>query len=74
MKTLHYQIDRLGRSTKYKVSGNVIRKDIEAVENNLRFQGQYYDQSTGYKIRLACWGLTVICMGRIQRERIEAFG
>ena len=34
-------------SAKYKVYGNVIRKDVEQVENNLRFQGQYWDEETG---------------------------
>ncbi|MVF14985.1 hypothetical protein FT643_22945, partial [Ketobacter sp. MCCC 1A13808] len=34
-------------SARYKVYGNVIRKDVEQVENNLRFQGQYWDEETG---------------------------
>lgn len=34
-------------SVRYKVYGNVIRKDVEQVENNLRFQGQYFDAETG---------------------------
>jgi len=34
-------------SARYKVYGNVVRKDVEQVENNLRFQGQYWDEETG---------------------------
>jgi RHS repeat-associated protein len=34
-------------SVRYKVYGNVIRKDVEQVENNIRFQGQYFDAETG---------------------------
>ena len=34
-------------SARYKVYGNVIKKDVEQVENNIRFQGQYYDEETG---------------------------
>ncbi|MCP5014685.1 MAG: hypothetical protein GY938_05300, partial [Ketobacter sp.] len=34
-------------SARYKVYGNVVRKDVEQVENNLRAPGQYYDQESG---------------------------
>jgi RHS repeat-associated protein len=34
-------------SARYRVYGNIVRKDVEQVENNIRFQGQYYDQETG---------------------------
>ena len=34
-------------SARYRVYGNVLRQDVEAVENNLRFQGQYWDEETG---------------------------
>ena len=56
----HYHLDHLGTpqelthhngelvwSVQYKVYGNVVKKVIESVENNLRFQGQYYDAETG---------------------------
>ncbi len=32
---------------RYKTYGNLALKDVEDVENNLRFQGQYFDQETG---------------------------
>jgi RHS repeat-associated protein len=32
---------------KYKTYGNVALKEVEDVENNLRFQGQYFDEETG---------------------------
>jgi RHS repeat-associated protein len=34
-------------SARYRVYGNVVRKDVEQVENNIRFQGQYWDEETG---------------------------
>ncbi|MEZ5509893.1 MAG: RHS repeat-associated core domain-containing protein [Gammaproteobacteria bacterium] len=34
-------------SARYRVYGNVLKQDVEAVENNLRFQGQYFDAETG---------------------------
>ncbi len=56
----HYHLDHLGTpqelthhngelawSVRYKAYGNVVRKEVEAIENNLRFQGQYYDVETG---------------------------
>ncbi len=56
----HYHLDHLGTprelsdqggkvvwKARYKTYGNVAVKDVEEVENNLRFQGQYYDEETG---------------------------
>ena len=56
----HYHLDHLGTpreltsqqgklvwKARYKTYGNVAEKDIEEVENNLRFQGQYFDEETG---------------------------
>ncbi len=56
----YYHLDHLGTpqeitdaqgeivwSVRYKAYGNVIRKEVEVVENNLRFQGQYFDKETG---------------------------
>ncbi|MEZ5509896.1 MAG: RHS repeat-associated core domain-containing protein [Gammaproteobacteria bacterium] len=34
-------------SARYRVYGNVLKQDVETVENNLRFQGQYFDAETG---------------------------
>lgn len=34
-------------SGKYQAYGNLALKQVEEVENNIRFQGQYYDQETG---------------------------
>jgi len=34
-------------SARYRVYGNVLKQDVETVENNLRFQGQYFDVETG---------------------------
>ncbi|PIE40758.1 MAG: hypothetical protein CSA49_06835 [Gammaproteobacteria bacterium] len=34
-------------SGKYKAYGNLALKPVEEVDNNLRFQGQYYDEETG---------------------------
>jgi len=31
----------------YKAFGNVAYKEVEEIENNLRFQGQYFDEETG---------------------------
>lgn len=59
-KVYYYHLDHLGTpqeitsdegevvwSARYKAYGNVAQKDVELVENNLRFQGQYYDEETG---------------------------
>lgn len=59
-KTYHYHLDHLGTpreltdaqgkvvwKVRYKTYGNVAVKEIEEVENNLRFQGQYFDEETG---------------------------
>ena len=56
----HYHLDHLGTpqelthhngelawSVRYKAYGNVVKKVVESIENNLRFQGQYYDVETG---------------------------
>ena len=56
----HYHLDHLGTpreltnqqgsivwKARYKTYGNVALKDVEEVENNLRFQGQYFDQESG---------------------------
>ncbi len=56
----HYHLDHLGTlreltdeqgkivwRVKYKTYGNVALKDVEEIENNLRFQGQYFDEETG---------------------------
>ncbi|MCE2029737.1 RHS repeat-associated core domain-containing protein [Sessilibacter corallicola] len=56
----HYHLDHLGTpkeltandgsivwSARYKTYGNLALKDVDEVENNLRFQGQYFDQETG---------------------------
>src|SRR5690606_13481389 len=56
----HYHLDHLGTrqeltdangnlawSVRYRDYGNVVRKEVEFVENNLRFQGQYYDAESG---------------------------
>ncbi len=32
---------------KYRTYGNVVLKETEEIENNLLFQGQYYDEETG---------------------------
>ena len=32
---------------RYRAYGNVVEKEVERVENNLRFQGQYFDVETG---------------------------
>ena len=59
-KVYHYHVDHLGTpqeisneqgeivwSVSYRAYGNVVKKEIEQVENNLRFQGQYFDAETG---------------------------
>ncbi|ABC28802.1 Rhs family protein [Hahella chejuensis KCTC 2396] len=56
----HYHLDHLGTpqemtnaegevvwSARYKAYGNLALKDVEDVQNPLRFQGQYYDEETG---------------------------
>jgi len=56
----HYHLDHLGTpreltnqqgnivwKAQYKTYGNVALKEVEEVENNLRFQGQYFDEETG---------------------------
>ncbi|MAR89480.1 MAG: hypothetical protein CML06_01175 [Pseudomonadales bacterium] len=34
-------------SVRYKAYGNVLSQQVEQVENNLRFQGQYFDEESG---------------------------
>lgn len=59
-KVYHYHLDHLGTpkelsdndgkivwKAQYRTYGNVAIKDVEEVENNLRFQGQYFDEETG---------------------------
>ncbi len=59
-KVYHYHLDHLGTpreltndegkivwKAKYKTYGNIALKEVEEVENNLRFQGQYFDEETG---------------------------
>jgi RHS repeat-associated protein len=59
-KTYHYHLDHLGTpreltdnqgkvvwKVRYKTYGNVAVKEVEEVENNIRFQGQYFDEETG---------------------------
>ncbi|VAW87382.1 Rhs-family protein, partial [hydrothermal vent metagenome] len=56
----HYHLDHLGTPreltnaqvkivwrVKYKTYGNVALKEVKEIKNNLRFQGQYYDEETG---------------------------
>lgn len=56
----HYHLDHLGTpreltnqqgsivwKAQYKTYGNVALKEVEEVQNNLRFQGQYFDEETG---------------------------
>ncbi len=56
----HYHLDHLGTpqeltneqgkvvwKVRYKTYGNVALKETEEIENNIRFQGQYYDAETG---------------------------
>ncbi|WP_196140218.1 RHS repeat-associated core domain-containing protein [Aliikangiella sp. G2MR2-5] len=59
-KLYHYHLDHLGTpqelsdeqgnivwKARYKTYGNVAYKEVEDVENNLRFQGQYFDEESG---------------------------
>ena len=56
----HYHLDHLGTPQEltdaqghlawqahYKTYGNIALKPVETIENNLRFQGQYYDAESG---------------------------
>ncbi|VAW70167.1 Rhs-family protein [hydrothermal vent metagenome] len=56
----HYHLDHLGTpreltndageivwKVRYKTYGNVALKECEEIENNLRFQGQYFDEESG---------------------------
>lgn len=56
----HYHLDHLGTpreltnqqgaivwKARYKTYGNLALKEVDEVENNLRFQGQYFDEETG---------------------------
>ena len=56
----HYHLDHLSTpreltnqqgnivwKARYKTYGNIAVKDVEEIENNLRFQGQYFDEETG---------------------------
>ena len=56
----HYHLDHLGTpqeitdtqgdivwSAQYRAYGNLALADVEQVENNLRFQGQYFDEESG---------------------------
>jgi len=56
----HYHLDHLGTpreltnnkgdivwKVRYKSWGNVALKECEEIENNIRFQGQYFDEETG---------------------------
>ena len=56
----YYHLDHLGTpqemtdwegrivwSARYRVYGNVLKQEVAEVENNLRFQGQYFDAETG---------------------------
>lgn len=59
-QTYHYHLDHLGTpqeisnaqgelvwAAQYKAYGNLAVAEINEVENNLRFQGQYFDEETG---------------------------
>lgn len=59
-KIYHYHVDQIGTpreltneqgeivwKARYKTYGNVAVQEVEEVENNLRFQGQYFDDETG---------------------------
>jgi len=63
--TYHYHLDHLGTpreltdtdgrivwSARYRAYGNLALADVEAIDNPLRFQGQYYDQETGLHYNL----------------------
>ncbi len=56
----HYHLDHLGTpreltneagkivwKAKYKTYGNLALKEVDEIENHLRFQGQYFDEETG---------------------------
>jgi len=56
----HYHLDHLGTpqemtnhkggivwSAQYKAYGNLALNDVDYIENNLRFQGQYFDEESG---------------------------
>ena len=60
VKPFHYQLDHLGTpqeltapdgeivwSAHYRAYGQIARLDVNAVDNPLRFQGQYLDQESG---------------------------
>ena len=47
LRELTSQQGKLVWKARYKTYGNVAEKDVEEVENNLRFQGQYFDEETG---------------------------
>jgi len=60
VKPFHYQLDHLGTpqeltapdgeivwSAHYRAYGQIARLDVNAVDNPLRFQGQYFDQESG---------------------------
>ncbi|WP_279508562.1 RHS repeat-associated core domain-containing protein, partial [Hahella sp. CR1] len=60
-KVYHYHLDHLGTpqemtdaegtlvwSARYKAYGALALQDVESVHNPLRFQGQYYDEETGF--------------------------
>lgn len=59
-KIYHYHLDHLGTpreltddkgkvvwKTRYKTYGSVALQEVAEVENNIRFQGQYFDEETG---------------------------
>ncbi len=56
----HYHLDHLGTpreltnnagdivwKVRYKTYGNVAVKEVDEIENNIRFQGQYFDEESG---------------------------
>ncbi|WNO11135.1 RHS repeat-associated core domain-containing protein [Teredinibacter sp. KSP-S5-2] len=56
----HYHLDHLGTpqelsnakgkivwKARYKTYGNVAYKEVDDIDNNIRFQGQYFDEETG---------------------------
>ncbi len=56
----HYHLDHLGTpreltndegqivwKVRYKTYGNVALKEVDEIENNIRFQGQYFDEESG---------------------------
>ncbi|MCQ8117888.1 RHS repeat-associated core domain-containing protein [Methylomonas rosea] len=63
--TYHYHLDHLGTpreltdsqgqivwSARYRAYGNLALADVEAIDNPLRFQGQYFDAETGLHYNL----------------------